>query len=73
MRTIKEQISLCIRGLIGTSVVRCLDSKISLLAIAEISRLAKLVSEAEQAGLCLTWLKMPKTGFLMMWLIIRGK
>ena len=35
-------------------VVRCLDSIISILAIAKISRLS-LVSVSEQAGLSLTW------------------
>ena len=49
------------RSLISTFVVRCPDSKIPLLAVAEISRL----SEIEQAGLNLTWSKTPKTGFLM--------
>ena len=42
------------RSLISTFVVRCLDSIIPLLAIAEISRL-ELVSVAEQASLSLTW------------------
>ena len=45
-------------------VVRCLDSIIPLLAIAEISRLL-LVSVAEQAGLSLNWPQTPKTGFLV--------
>ena len=46
---------------------RCLNS-ISLLALAEISSLY-LVSVAEQAGLSLTWLETPKTGFLVTRLI----
>ena len=41
-------------ALISAIVVRCLDSVIPLLAIAEISKLW-LVSVAEQAGLNLTW------------------
>ena len=45
-------------------VIRCLDSTIPLLAIAEISR-PYLVSLAEQAGLSLTWSKIPKKGFLV--------
>ena len=56
------------RSLISTFVVRCLDSIIPLLAIAEIS-IFWLASVAEQTGLSLTWLRTPKTGFLMMWLI----
>ena len=47
--------------------VCCLDSIIPLLAIAEISR-PYLVPSAEQTGLSLTWLKTPKTGFLVPWL-----
>ena len=42
-------------------VVHCLDSVIPVLVIVEIS-------SAEQAGLSLNWLQMPKTGFLMTWL-----
>ena len=53
------------RSVISAFVVRCLDSIIPLLAIAAISR-PQLVSEAEQAGLSLTWSKTPKTGFLVM-------
>ena len=49
-------------------VVRCLNSRIPLLAIAEISRL-QLVSVAEQVGLSLSWSQTPKTGFHVMWLI----
>ena len=48
-------------------VVRWLDSIISLLAKAEISR-PYLVSVAEQSGLSLTWSQTPKTGFLVTWL-----
>ena len=55
-----------LRSLISTFVVRFLDSVIPVLAIAEISRLW-LASEAEQASLCHTWSKIPKTGFLMTW------
>ena len=56
------------RSLISTFVVRFLDTIIPLFAISEISRL-KLASVAEQAGLSLTWSKIPKTGFLVTWLI----
>ena len=52
------------RRLISAFVVRCLDSLILLLAIAEISRLL-LVSVVEQAGLSLTWLQTPKIGSLV--------
>ena len=45
-----------------------LDSKIPLLATAEISSLL-LVSVAEQASLSLTWSQTPKTGFLVTRLI----
>ena len=55
--------------LISAFVVRCLDSIIHLLAIAEISR-PQLVSVAVQAGLCLTWSQLSKTGFLVTWLIL---
>ena len=44
------------RNLISAFIVHCLDSTIPLLVIAEISR-PQLVSEAEQAGLSLTWSK----------------
>ena len=54
------------RSLIGALVVRCVDSIIPLLAIAEISR-PWLVSVAEQADLGLTWSQTPKTCFLMAW------
>ena len=51
-------------SLISTFVVRSLDSIIPVVAMYEISRLV-LVSVAAQAGLNLTWLQTPKTGFLM--------
>ena len=51
-------------SLISAFVVHCLDCIIPLLAKSKISRL-ELVSVAEQAGLSLTWLKIPKTGFLV--------
>ena len=50
------------RSLISTFVVRCLDSMICILAISKVSRLY-LVSIAEQAGLSLTWSKMPEDTF----------
>ena len=51
-------------------VVRCLDSIIPLVSISEISSLY-LAAVAEQAGLCLTWWQIPKTGFLLMRLILK--
>ena len=54
--------------MITAFVVRCLDSTIPLLAIAEISR-PKLVSVAEQAGLSLNWSQTPKACFVVTWLI----
>ena len=56
------------RSLISAFVVRCLDSTISLDSKAEISRLY-LASVAAQAGLCLPGRKLPKTRFLVSWLI----
>ena len=50
------------RSLISTFVVRCLDSIIHILAKSKISR---LVSVAEEAGLSLPWSQTPKTGFLV--------
>ena len=47
------------RSLIITFVVRRLDSIIPLLAISKMSR-PWLVPVAEQAGLCLTWSKIPE-------------
>ena len=52
------------RSLISAFVARCLDSIIPLVSISEISSLY-LASVAEQAGLSLTWLQTPKTGFLV--------
>ena len=56
-------------SLISAFVVHCLDSIIPLLAIAENSR-PKPVSVAEQTNLSLTSSPIPKTGFLVMWLIL---
>ena len=50
-----------LRSLIRAFVVRCLDSIIHLLAIAEISR-PYLVSSAVEACLSLNWSQTPKTG-----------
>ena len=58
-------------SLISTFVVRCLDSIITVVSISEISSL-QLVSEAEQAGLSLTWSQTPKTCFLVTRLIFFG-
>ena len=52
------------RSLTSTFIVRCLDSIIPLLAIADISSLY-LASVAAKAGLCLTWSQTLKTGFLV--------
>ena len=52
-------------SLISAFVVRCLDSIIPLLAIADISRPSAVVPSAEQAGLSLNWLQTSKTSFLM--------
>ena len=60
MRTTKAHL----RSLISVFVVRCLDSIIPLLAIADISR-QYLVSSAGQAGLSVNWSQTPKTGFLV--------
>ena len=57
-------------SLISTFVVRSLDSIIPILDTSGISRLQQLASVAEQAGSSLTWSKIPKTGFLMTWLIL---
>ena len=67
MRTTKAQISL-----ISAFVIRCLDSIIPLLTIAEILR-RQLVSSAEQAGWSRTWSKTLKTGFLMTRLICKNR
>ena len=53
---------------VSTFLVRCLDSIISLVSLSEISSLW-LGSVAEQAGLSLTRLETPKTGFLVTRLI----
>ena len=49
------------RSLISTFVVRCLDS-ICILAISKVSRFS-LASVAEQAGLNVTWSKIPDDTF----------
>ena len=51
------------RSLIITFVVRCLDSMIRILAISKFLRFW-LASVAEQAGLNLTWSKIPEDTFL---------
>ena len=51
------------------SIVRCLDSIKPLVSISEIFSLY-LASMAAQTGLCLTWSQIPKTGFLVTWLIL---
>ena len=56
-----------LRSLISTFAVCCLDSRIPLVSITEISNLY-LASVAVQAGLSLPWSQTPKTGFLMTWL-----
>ena len=56
------------RSLISAFVVRCLDSIIPLVSISKILSLY-LASVAAQAGLCLTWSQIPKTGFVVTWLI----
>ena len=57
------------RSLISAFVVRCLDGIIPLPVVAEISR-PQRVSSAEQAGLSLTWSQSPKTGFLVIIIMI---
>ena len=52
------------RSLICTFVVHCLDRIIPLVSISKFSSLY-LASVAAQAGLCLTWLQTPNTGFLV--------
>ena len=54
------------RSLISAFVVHCLSSIIPLVSISEILS-HYLASMAAQAGSCLTWSQIPKTGFLMMW------
>ena len=59
------------RSLISTFVVGCLDSIIPLVSVSKISSLyLHVASVAVQAGLSLPWSQTPKTGFLMMWLIL---
>ena len=60
MRTTKTEIRL--RSLISAFVDRCLDSRIHILGIPEISGLL-LVSVAEQPGLSLTWSQTPDDRF----------
>ena len=50
------------RSLISTFVVPYLDSMICILALSKVSRFY-LASVAEQAGLNLTWLKIPEDTF----------
>ena len=50
------------RSLISTLVVRCLNSTICILAISKVSRF-KPAFVAEQAGLNLTWSKIPEDTF----------
>ena len=50
------------RSLISTFIVRYLDSMICILAISKVSRF-QLASVAEQAGLNVTWSKIPKDTF----------
>ena len=51
------------RSLISTFLVRCLDSTTPLVDIFKISRLQP-ASVAEQAGLNMTWSKIPEDMFL---------
>ena len=46
--------------------------QVSLVIILAESKISRLVSVAEQAGLSLTWLQTPKTGYLMTWLSYRN-
>ena len=57
------------RSLISTCIVPCLVSITPLVSITKISSL-QLASVLEQAGLSLTWSKIPKTGFLVTRLIL---
>ena len=50
------------RSLITTFLVLCLDNMIYILAISKVSRF-QLASVAEQAGLNLTWTKIPEDTF----------
>ena len=58
-----------LRSLISALIVHCLDSMIPLVSISEISSLY-LVSVTVQTGLSLPWSQTPKTGFLVMGLIL---
>ena len=58
------------RSLISTFVGHCLDRIMPPVSISEISSLY-LASVAAQAGLCLNWSQIPKTGFLMSGSILR--
>ena len=50
------------RSLLSTFVLRCLDSMICTTALSKVSRFY-IVSVAEQAGLNLTWSKIPEDTF----------
>ena len=54
---------------ISAFVVRCLDNIVLLVSIPEISSLY-LASMAARASLSLTWSEIPKTDFLVTWLIM---
>ena len=56
------------RSLISAFVVRCLDSRIPIVSISEISSLC-LASAAVQTCLCLTWSQTRRHVFLVMKLI----
>ena len=56
------------RSLVSAFVVHCLDSITPLVSISEISSLY-LASVVVQASLSLPWSQIPKTGFLVTWLI----
>ena len=56
------------RSLISAFVVHCIDCKIPIVSISEISSLY-LAYVAVQAGLSLPWSQTPETGFLMTRLI----
>ena len=54
--------AICEQQRCSTFIVRCLDSMVCILALPKVSRFY-LVSVAEQAGLNLTWLKIPEDTF----------
>ena len=58
-----------LRILISAIVFRCLDSIIPLVSVFEISSPCLAIVTA-QTGFCITWSQTPKTGFLVMRLII---